>query len=94
MTTLAFWKGAAERAAKSFAQALLSVIGVAGIGILDVNWGVALSVAGLAALASILTSIINPGPVPIGSTPDGRHAAGDGDDGDPIPGTTINGLGQ
>lgn len=94
MTTLAFWKGAAERAAKSFAQALLSVIGVAGIGILDVNWGVALSVAGLAALASILTSIINPGPVPLGApTPEGKHVAGDGDDG-PIPGTTINGLGQ
>ncbi|RRD03239.1 holin [Arachnia propionica] len=55
--TRAFWMGATERAVKTVAQALVAVVGVAGIGILDVNWGSALSVAAAAGLASLLTSI-------------------------------------
>lgn len=53
----AFWLGASERAIKTVAQALVAVVGVAGIGILDVDWASALSVAAAAGLASLLTSI-------------------------------------
>jgi hypothetical protein len=53
----AFWKSATERAVKTFAQSL-SAVGLAGAtGVLDVDWGNALSVAGLATLLSYLTSI-------------------------------------
>lgn len=54
-----FWKGAAERAIKTFAQTLAAVFVVGTTGILDVDWAPALSIAGAAALASILTSIGN-----------------------------------
>lgn len=55
--TTAFWAGAAERAIKTFAQSLVAVLGVAGTGLLTVDWVSTLSVAGAAALASLLTSI-------------------------------------
>lgn len=58
MFNLAFWKASAERAVKTFAQvlgALLVADPVAGI--LDIDWGQALSVAGLGAVVSLLTSI-------------------------------------
>lgn len=61
MFTTAFLKGAAERAIKTFAQSLLAVVSVTGLTFGAVDWGVALSAAGLAALASLLTSIVNPG---------------------------------
>lgn len=57
--TLAFFKGLGERAIKTFAQALVAVIGAGTVGILDVDWTEALSVAALAALVSALTSIGN-----------------------------------
>lgn len=48
----------AERAGKTFAQALVAVLTVQGmVGILDVDWPRALSVAALAALISALTSV-------------------------------------
>lgn len=46
-----------ERAAKTFAQALIAAGLVNAKGILDVDWGGALSVAALAAVVSVLTSI-------------------------------------
>lgn len=52
-----FWLGAAERAIKTIAQSLVAVLGVAGTGLLTVDWVAALSVAGAAGLASLLTSI-------------------------------------
>lgn len=52
-----FWLGAAERAIKTIAQSLVGVLGVSGIGLLTVDWVAALSVAGAAGLASLLTSI-------------------------------------
>lgn len=58
MFTVAFWKAAGERAVKTFAQvlgALLVADPVAGL--LDIDWGDAFSVAGLAAAVSLLTSI-------------------------------------
>ncbi|RKW71795.1 holin [Galactobacter caseinivorans] len=60
MFTIAFLTGAAERAAKSFAQALLAVVSVTGLTFGDIDWRVSLSAAGLTALASVLTSIVNP----------------------------------
>ena len=59
MLTKAFWKGAGERALKTFAQALVAVIGVGAVGLLDVDWLGALSAALLATVISLLTSIGN-----------------------------------
>lgn len=53
----AFIKAAAERAVKTFAQTLVSLIGVNATGVLDVDWQGGLSAAALAAVISILTSI-------------------------------------
>lgn len=54
-----FWVSAAERALKTAAQVLASllVVGDAMIGLLDVNWPGALSAAGTALVFSLLTSI-------------------------------------
>ena len=57
MFTYDFWVGAAERALKTVAQSVVAVLGVAGIGILSVDWVQTLSVAAAAGLASLLTSI-------------------------------------
>ncbi len=59
MLTKAFWRGAAERALKTFAQSLVAVIGVGAVGLLDVDWIGALSAALLATVISLLTSIGN-----------------------------------
>lgn len=56
-----FWLGASERALKTFAQALAAVIGAGAVGIMDVDWPQALSVAALATALSLLTSIGNAG---------------------------------
>ncbi|MEU1152650.1 holin [Streptomyces sp. NPDC005918] len=61
MNTLAFWKATAERALRTFAQAVLALITGDGLGILDIDWGEALSVGGLAALAAVLTAIVTSG---------------------------------
>jgi len=57
MWTLDFWRSTAERALRTLAQVLLSMIVVGETGFLDVDWVQALSVAGLAAVASVLMSI-------------------------------------
>lgn len=59
-TTRAFWEGTAERAIKTFAQALLGVLMGGASGLLDVDWVAALSVAGLATVGSVLTSLATP----------------------------------
>lgn len=53
----AFIKAAVERAIKTFAQALVALIGVNATGVLDVDWKGGLSAAALAAVISILTSV-------------------------------------
>lgn len=67
MFTTAFWKGAAERAVKTFLQtfvatATLSVgqdaIGVSA-GILDIDWAGVISIAALATVLSLATSVGN-----------------------------------
>lgn len=52
-----FWLAALERAIKTFCQSLLALLGTNVTSITDVDWGQALGIAGLAAIASILFSI-------------------------------------
>ena len=68
MYDINFWKASAERAVKTFAQALVALAGVEMVGIHAVDWPEMLSVAAMAALLSVLTSVAsanfgkNPGP--------------------------------
>lgn len=61
--TLAFWKGAGERAIKTFLQVAVSLISVGGIGstvgLFDIDWFAAASVAVVAAILSFATSVMN-----------------------------------
>lgn len=57
MWTAQFWKDAGERALKTFAQALIAVLGAGAVDLMSVGWKQDLSVAGGAALLSLLTSI-------------------------------------
>lgn len=57
MFTLVFWKAAAERSLKTFAQAAAALLVGNGTGLLDTDWRSVLSVAGIAAVVSVLTSI-------------------------------------
>lgn len=65
--TSQFWKGAGERAIKTFFQTFVAVV-IAGVGaeavgvsagLGDVTWTAALSVAGLSTVLSLATSIGN-----------------------------------
>lgn len=75
-----YWLGCAERALKTFAQAALAMLTGDGLGVLSVDWGDILSVAALATVASVLTSVASAGVGPTGSAslvedhPSGRHA--------------------
>lgn len=67
MLTVAFWKGAAERGIKTFFQVfgavLLLGVGADAIGVsaglADANWLDALSVAAMATVLSVVTSVGN-----------------------------------
>ena len=59
MFTKTFLLDMGERAAKTFAQALLSILTVAGVTVLTLDWGETLAIAGTATLASILTSVVS-----------------------------------
>jgi len=59
MWTKEFWKQTAERAVKTFAQAAIALLTGDGMGLLDINFGNVLSVAGLAAVVSLFTSIVS-----------------------------------
>ena len=67
--TLAFWSYAGERSIKTVAQSALAVFGVGVTGILDVDWAGVGSIAALAGVVSVLTSVIGYTP------PAGDHAA-------------------
>jgi hypothetical protein len=59
--TVSFWRQAAERAAKSAAQALIGMWALDGANILHAHWDVAFGVAGGAVVLSLLTSIVTVG---------------------------------
>jgi len=56
--TLEFWQYAGERAIKTFAQAAIASLGVGSAGLFAIDYLGLLSLAGGAALLSILTSIV------------------------------------
>ena len=60
MRSRQFWEDTAERAIKTFAQALLGVF-VAGVTIMSVDWVDTLAIGATAALVSVLTSIASAG---------------------------------
>lgn len=55
--SLPFWKDAAERAISTAAQSAIALLSVDGLGLLEVDWTVTASAAGLAALLSVLKSL-------------------------------------
>lgn len=57
MFTKLFWKDALERAIKTTAQTVVALWATGATGVLDVDWVNAFSVAGLAFIMSILTSV-------------------------------------
>ncbi|MEU7581213.1 holin [Streptomyces sp. NPDC041068] len=57
MWTAAFWKATAERAIRTFAQALAAVLVAGATNLVDAPWGAAFATAGLAALLAVLTAI-------------------------------------
>lgn len=59
-----YWRATAELAVRAFAGSLVALLGVNVSGILDVDWQQALSVAALATVVSVLTSlsVTNVGP--------------------------------
>lgn len=61
MITAAFWKAAAERAVRTFAQSTLAVLGAGSFGLLDAPWEAALSTGGLAAVLALLTAVATSG---------------------------------
>jgi hypothetical protein len=61
MWSVMFWKATAERAAKTFAQAFLSALGVAVVNLASIGWLQALSLAGFATLLSVLSSLASAG---------------------------------
>ena len=66
MTSIAFWKGAGERAGKTFLQVGIATLGISagavysGETALRLPWETALVTALLAALLSVVTSLLNP----------------------------------
>jgi hypothetical protein len=58
--TVAFWKGAGERALKSFCQGLVTALVVGGtVDLAHTDWKAVLFIAGGMAVASFLTSVGN-----------------------------------
>ncbi|MFE3907562.1 holin [Streptomyces sp. NPDC059153] len=61
MFTSAFWLATAERAVRTAAQTLVATLGLDTAGVLDVDWGQGLSLAGSATLLAVLTAITTSG---------------------------------
>ena len=55
--SLKFWIATVERAVRSFAASLASLLTASGTGLLDTSWGEKFSVAGMASLVAILLAI-------------------------------------
>lgn len=80
MRRATFWWATAERVVKTFAQTLAAALSAGGLDLLSVPWQTAVATAGLAAVLSLLTSIVS---APIG--PAGSPSIVPGDPG-PEPG--------
>lgn len=63
-----FWLGVTERAVKTFAQALLAGL-VVGQTLAATDWATLVSVAAVAALASVLTSLADPQAADVATVP-------------------------
>ncbi|WP_037860358.1 holin [Streptomyces sp. NRRL S-241] len=61
MLTRAFWKATGERSIRTFAQAVIATLSADQLGLLDVDWGQAASIGGLASVLAILTAIATSG---------------------------------
>lgn len=59
-TSKAFWLETVERMIRTFAQALIGALGTGALGILDVDWAGALSIAAMATLLALLTAVATP----------------------------------
>lgn len=57
-----FWTATVERAIKTAAQSLITLIGTEAVGILAIDWGQILSVTATMTLLSVLTSVAS-GPI-------------------------------
>lgn len=56
-----FWSQAGERAAKTFAQTMLVILGAGPFNVINVGWMKALGLAGGAAVLSLLSSLASEG---------------------------------
>lgn len=62
LTSSIFWKDAAERAVKTFAQSLVASVGVGAVApVWQLGWAEALGIALTATLLSVLTSVASIG---------------------------------
>jgi hypothetical protein len=59
MFTRPFWEYSGERAIKTFAQTAIATLGAGSVGLFSIDWAALLSVAGGAALLSLLTSLVS-----------------------------------
>lgn len=77
--TPTFLKDAAERAISTAAQAAIGVLTAGAVGLIDVDWAATGSIAGLAAVVSVLKSLVagtsGDGTASLVDTDPGRHAA-------------------
>ena len=52
-----FWIAASERAAKTFAQTLVALIGTGAVGVMDIDWLQMLGISATATILSLLSSV-------------------------------------
>lgn len=57
--TKEFWKGAGERAVKTFFQSFVAILGTSAVILQDVDWAFVVSGSALATILSLATSIGN-----------------------------------
>lgn len=57
MLTVPFWRATTERAVRTAAQTLVATLGLDTLGVLDIDWGQGLSLAGSSALLAVLTAV-------------------------------------
>ncbi len=79
-TSKTFWLNTLDRAIRTFAQVLITLLGAENIGIVDVDWLSVLSIALMAVLLSVLTSLATPNVVAEGAVEayQARHSSNDG----------------